>query len=399
MKFKLLFITLIFFSITLQAQWVKTNDSYDGSINALAISGENIFAGGERVFLSTDRGSSWSAIDNGLTDLFVLSIAIIGDKIFLGTQSSGVFLSTNNGSNWNQINNGLTNLSANTLAINGENIFVGTFDGMFLSTDNGANWSAINNGLTSLNVWSMSISGDNIFIGTFGGVFLSTDNGSNWTAVNDGLTEQYIWALSSNGDNIFAGTSGGIFLSTDNGSHWNTINNGLTNLEIASLAITEENIFACTDGKGEVFLSKDNGSTWNAINDSLTNAAIYSLAISENYVFAGTRNSIWRRPLTELITDVNENRNYFSTSFSLKQNYPNPFNPNTRIRYTLPEANYVSLKIYDLLGKEITILVDRTQSVGSYTYEFDGSNLSSGVYIYRLQAGEFTETKKLMLMK
>ncbi len=88
-----------------------------------------------------------------------------------------------------------------------------------------------------------------------------------------------------------------------------------------------------------------------------------------------------------------------SKNYMLSQNYPNPFNPTTNIQFSIPEANHVSLNIYDLLGKEVAMLVNERKSAGSYTYEFDGSNLSSGIYIYKLQAGNFTATKKLILMK
>jgi len=86
-------------------------------------------------------------------------------------------------------------------------------------------------------------------------------------------------------------------------------------------------------------------------------------------------------------------------SYDLYQNYPNPFNPTTNITYQIPKDGHVSLKIYDVLGKEIITLVEEQKTRGKYTVTFDGSNLASGVYIYRLETGNFVSTKKLMLMK
>ena len=86
-------------------------------------------------------------------------------------------------------------------------------------------------------------------------------------------------------------------------------------------------------------------------------------------------------------------------SYSLGQNYPNPFNPTTRIDYSIKQAGFVTLKIYDMLGKEVAVLVNGNKPAGYYTVEFNGSNLPSGVYIYRLTAGKFSSSKKLMLMK
>jgi len=86
-------------------------------------------------------------------------------------------------------------------------------------------------------------------------------------------------------------------------------------------------------------------------------------------------------------------------SFSLRQNYPNPFNPSTRIAYELPKAGHVSLKVFDLLGREIATLVNEIQPVGSHSVTFNGSALASGIYFYRLQAGDFATTKKMVLLK
>jgi hypothetical protein len=85
--------------------------------------------------------------------------------------------------------------------------------------------------------------------------------------------------------------------------------------------------------------------------------------------------------------------------FTLSQNYPNPFNPITTINYQIPSAGHVSLKVYDILGREITTLVNEEKTAGNYEIKFNGSGLSSGVYFYRLQSGLFSETKKFMLLK
>lgn len=99
-------------------------------------------------------------------------------------------------------------------------------------------------------------------------------------------------------------------------------------------------------------------------------------------------------------TDVENSSNAsIPSDFELSQNYPNPFNPVTKINYQLPEGNFVTLKIYDILGNEIASLVNEEQSAGNYQTTFNGSRFSSGVYFYKIQAGSFVETKKLVLMK
>ena len=112
------------------------------------------------------------------------------------------------------------------------------------------------------------------------------------------------------------------------------------------------------------------------------------------------RNIIWDK-LYEYsleITDV-EDIEQLPSEFSLSQNYPNPFNPNTVISYQLPVGGDVILKIYDILGNEMSTLVDEYKPAGSYEVEFNATNLPSGVYFYQLRAGSFVETKKMILMK
>lgn len=115
-------------------------------------------------------------------------------------------------------------------------------------------------------------------------------------------------------------------------------------------------------------------------------------------------NNSTNRPI-ETITVFNDipldvgNEQEILHNFNLLQNYPNPFNPTTRISYSLPEANFVSLKIYDMLGSEVTTLVNENRPAGRYEIEFDASRLSSGAYVYKLTAGNYQVAKKMILMK
>jgi len=102
------------------------------------------------------------------------------------------------------------------------------------------------------------------------------------------------------------------------------------------------------------------------------------------------------------VTGNNKNESITSTiptEFSLSQNYPNPFNPSTVINYELPSSNFVTLKIYDLVGKEVATLVNEKLDAGRYSVKFNGSNLASGMYFYKISAGNFTFVKKMVLIK
>lgn len=110
---------------------------------------------------------------------------------------------------------------------------------------------------------------------------------------------------------------------------------------------------------------------------------------------ASTEYELWPAGLT----DVEDLGKAVPTSFNLAQNYPNPFNPSTKIKFALPSEQMVSLKIYNVLGQEVATIVDQQMKAGSYSFDFNASKLSSGVYFYRIQAGNFGMTKKMLLIK
>ena len=99
-------------------------------------------------------------------------------------------------------------------------------------------------------------------------------------------------------------------------------------------------------------------------------------------------------PMTGIELDIDQ-----ISTFELSNNYPNPFNPSTKIRYSIPNQSHVSLKVFDVLGREITTLINKEQPQGNYEIEFNASHLTSGIYFYRIQAGPFVMTKKMILMK
>ncbi|MDP4115816.1 MAG: T9SS type A sorting domain-containing protein, partial [Bacteroidota bacterium] len=106
-----------------------------------------------------------------------------------------------------------------------------------------------------------------------------------------------------------------------------------------------------------------------------------------------------RRPLSEMVTSVEDFSKDGPSEFGLAQNYPNPFNPNTTINYQLPKSGQVTIKVYDVLGNEVKTLVNAYKSAGDYSVNFDGSKLSSGMYMYRITAGGYTAARKMTLIK
>jgi len=127
--------------------------------------------------------------------------------------------------------------------------------------------------------------------------------------------------------------------------------------------------------------------------------------VNGSNLFAGTAyGGVWRRPLSEMVTAVEDDFSQVPVGFALEQNYPNPFNPQTTIRYQLPKAAHVVLKIYNLSGQEVRTLVNARQPAGVNAVVWDGRDefgkeVSSGVYIYRLQTGESVQSRKMSFVR
>lgn len=139
--------------------------------------------------------------------------------------------------------------------------------------------------------------------------------------------------------------------------------------------------------------------SFNSQNIAVGDSAIYYLAIgygsNEVEMLASMEQA---QQKYDMITSVEGNESA-PTTYTLNQNYPNPFNPSTKISYQLPQSGFVTLKVYNVLGKEVAMLVNDERSAGRYDVDFSAQGLSSGIYFYSIQSGLFQETKKMILLK
>jgi hypothetical protein len=150
--------------------------------------------------------------------------------------------------------------------------------------------------------------------------------------------------------------------------------------------------------------------TWSTLGTGSSNGvsggSVYALAVVGNEVYVGGSftwaGGVSANRVARWIggaTNVEPISIDMPSTYLLQQNYPNPFNPSTTILFSIPTSEFVTLKVYDVLGREIATLVNENLSAGSYSYNFDAKNLTSGVYLYKLQAGKYSETKKMMLIR
>jgi hypothetical protein len=413
MKKIILLLFIFSFFNTCISQWVNVGPyggTSDNDINSpklnkgiysylhvlsLAMDGNNIIAGtdGNGVYLSSNNGTNWIPRYYGLgNNSQIWSLVSSGTKTYAGTYYDGVYISNNNGLNWTKT--GLDSLWVTSLFISGSNLIAATENGMFYTTDEGINW--ISPGLDSIYFFAIAKSGLNLYAGAYNhGLIMSSNNGINWANRN---LNYPVSSLTGTANIIFAGTcSGYIYRSTNNGLNWVNVFN-TNNNSILSMVSSGVNIIASSNNN--IYVSTNNGDIWTLRNEGLSGTGyIYSLLIFNGYVYAGTYgSSVWRRPLSEVIgiknlsTEMPENHSLF-------QNYPNPFNPSTNIKFQINKSGYVTLKVFDILGKEVTTLVDEKQSPGIYEVSFDGSVFPSGVYYYVLETGNYKETKKMLMIK
>jgi len=368
----------------------------------------NIFLNG--FYRSTTNGSTWQSLP--LSPRYPFDIKVNNDDVIFASCSEGVYRSTANGFQWSQINNGFTDSSSvYCFAINSNNhVFAGAADGeVYRSIDNGENWMKISNGFTTSNIYLISVNANNdIFVVPYnGGVYRSTDSGLTWEEINNGLTNWFVTSLKINSANVlFAATSGGgVFRSSNNGDNWIPINNGLTSVETRALAINSYDFVFVSSAEG-VFRSTNDGNMWTQINSGLSDYSFVSvLAINpSDYIFTVVSHDVYRsvNPTTDIVNEVDN----FPSTFSLTQNFPNPFNPVTTITYDIPQTEFVTLKVFDILGREVATLVNEEKPAGSYEVQFTANGLTSGIYFYQLKVypanggvGDYSETKKMILLK
>lgn len=412
--FRFLFVVFLIFTTTnlMHAQWQMTSVLPPYDVRSLAVSGSIIYAGvdGRGVWFTGNKGENFTCIsDTSFKGNQVWSLSISGMGFFAGTDQ-GVFRYTG-GTRWIQSNTGMPiqNPDVRALAVSDGYLIAGTYvsydtrpqyhGGVLFSPNNGESWTVSE--LAPVAVFSLAVSGNHIFAGSGLGFFYSTDYGISWTAANTGLTNNDVISLGISGGSLFAGTGGGVFRSTLDGTDWTEANNGLTNL--STLAFTTFGTFLFAGTNGGVFLSTNNGANWTDVSEGLWGWTwpVYALAISGSDLYAGTYSGVWRRPLSEMLTSVSAEggSTNMPTHFTLDQNYPNPFNPTTSISFDLPSRSMVSLKVFDMLGREVAAIVSEEMSAGSYLKQWNAVALPSGVYFYRLQADNFSDTKKIILMK
>jgi hypothetical protein len=402
----IIFSLIISISATINAQWVQTNLGDGQSAYNLYTNGTEVYAATlNGVYKTTDTGNPW--INIGLTSRLVFDVITSGQYILAATEGTGpgVFRTSDNGATWlNAV--GIENQSVRAFTKNSSYIFACTWGGgVFRSNDDGATWTNV--GLTNEGFRSIYAAGEKIFAGG-SKVYSTIDNGASW------VTRQLPWPAGDTwnfyyNNNVTYACDMGLYTSTDFGDSWH-LKFGVTfdsvgtptDTKIFKDIVAYQNKLIASIAFNSLAISDDGGETWTLFNDgfAFNDWTFVGLAIKEPYIWAlrDFMANAYMRPLTEVTSIVNETSNSVS-DFVLFQNYPNPFNPSTRIRYQVSGISLVTLKVYDVLGNEIATLVNEEKLAGKYEVQFNAKGLASGLYLYKLSAGNYSETGKMILLK
>lgn len=302
-----------------------------------------------------------------------MGVKQIGDTVYAavefapGLQPSGVYKTSVQQANWMRSGNGYPTSLANTTSF-----AVTTSGAMFVSA-----------GLA----------------GARGNIQVSLDKAQTWLNRNvAGIAE--VITLEAKDDTVYAGTSIGIFVTKNFGESWERLGTEFQANVIDDLLFSNGALFAAVDQVGVVY-SMNDGAIWNILTGNLPieDDFVSALFIHNGKIFAGlsAAHGVWSAPLPTTGVDDKEP---LPRDAVLAQNYPNPFNPSTKISFTLPKAELVTLKVYDVLGQEVaTIFRNERRRAGNNTVDFNAPHLASGVYFYTLTAGNFLETKKMLLVR
>jgi len=417
---KLILILVVSFFIQISfSQWVHTLNGISMWSLGKNLSG-HVYAGTSgtirSIYKTTNYGTSWDTVLSGGVTNFLFIACDSGNTVCAANGSNGLMKSTNNGANWTNISSSTFNNKNVQSVVCGKSgyVYVGTITGgIFRSTDNGTTFP--DNTLTTLTIVTLAVDKYNsniIYAGASSGsppnygFYRSTDAGTTWSS---NLNPLNIWGIVQKPWGIFTITTSSPYpydKSTNGGLNWTTVSNLPGAMRGITLDLPDNYVY--TSGNGGVFRSTNDGTSFT--NWDLTYSANQIVNVSNRIFVAvsGTTNGgvYWRSyPLG--IKQINNN---VPENFALYQNYPNPFNPNTKIRFSLPSPSEggvqaVKLVIYDVLGREVTSLIPplwggkEGLQPGTYEAEWDASYYPSGVYFYMLAAGDYTETKKMIMVK
>lgn len=384
-----------------QSGWYQQVSNTTTHISSVFLADQSYgyFIAGNNLFSTTNGGLNWDMVYN-------FSNLSSTPQLYFINASTGFLLSwmalyrtTNQGLAWNQITtpayayNRIKFLNVNTGFITGAK---------FSKTINsGGTWSTYDSPYLN---WSF---GDFQFLNAYtgfsiigNGIWKTTTGGESWTS--NFLDTIPLFSLSKPfGSYMYAVGRNRIFRSTNYGSNWNVVHQSSYFPKMIEMVDSLTGYYLGSTSEianGVIFKTTNGGYDWNlqyTQNINTFTAMSFANSLCGNVV--GSEGLILRTNTGGVVTHINNQE--IVSNFKLEQNYPNPFNPTTNIKFAIPKSSSVKITIFDIAGKELETLVNEQLQSGTYQKEWNGSKYASGIYFYKIQAGNYKETKSMLLIK
>ena len=388
-----------------QTEWQIQNSETTKDLWTIDFINENtgFIAGSDGLILkTTNAGISWISQNAGFNNL--IGVDFIDEQTgWVSGHHGTIYKTTNGGANW-FIKNCPTERNLFFVQfVNSNTGYISSDAGVLKSTDAGENWNfSFLSPIPVYRVYFLNEThgwfGDNI-----ANQYLSSNGGTHWLYTQNvpgagNIAYEFInqwtgWAV---------GYNNSIIKTTNGGYNWFKQNNGLsitTQLRDIEFINNSSDTGWIVGRSNTVLKTTNSGNNWfsmsTPVNEEFTSVKFVNSKTGWISGFSG----VILKTINGDLTGVNSVNGNVPDGFNLSQNYPNPFNPSTIIRFTLPESGTVTLNIYDVNGKEVTQLMNKYYAKGNYEIRFDGTQLSSGVYFYKLTSGNFVDTKMMTLVK
>jgi len=391
------------------AGWLVQTSGVTTYLQAIHFASSNVggaVGANGRIVTTSNGGDLWSVQNSGTT-VQLWDIHFISESSAWVVGNSGTILYTSNGgSTWTPQVSGTTKDIYDVFFASPNKGWVVGRDGLILNTIDGGNtWTPQTSGTTEPIRAVFFISENEGWAVERITVLNTTDAGITWTPqpANFATYQDVHFISATQGWIVGGGSSASVVVTTaDGGNTWTNLPTGLTSIVYAVHFVSPTKGWICmatpTTSNVSIRTTNDGGVTWTVQQTPINFTAADIHFINAGLGWAAGNNGIILK-FTDPTVGVDDENIIQLSDFVLEQNYPNPFNPITNIKYTVESGQFVSLKVYDILGNEIATLVNEEKPAGLYNIEFNAAELTSGVYFYRITAGKFVETKKMILLK
>jgi photosystem II stability/assembly factor-like uncharacterized protein len=392
-----------------QSGWFQQTSGTTVNLYSVTFTNLNngITVGANGTILRTSNGGiNWVSQSVGTAQTFNSVYFINVNTGYIAGNNGIVLKSTNGGLNWySQLIGTLQDLNSIYFVNENTGFVVGYAGIIFKTTDGGLNWVS-QNSLTSnaLNSVFFINANTGTVVGTYGTVKKTTNGGVNWfsqTVPTTSYELTSVFFIDSNTGIIVKANynyTRSIYRTTNGGNLWYEIYTGSVRSLRAISFVNSTKGYLIGD-EGDVFVTSNGGANWLYTPSGVMNWLYDGIFVSENIGWAVGTGGIILHTTTGGNVFVQNTGNEITEKFYLHQNYPNPFNPSTKIKFDVSNNSFIRISIFDVVGKEIELITNKNYPAGSYEFTFDAEKYVSGVYFVRLFSNDYTESRKMLLVK